>query len=103
MIARDRRGQHSAEFALLIGLAAAAAVSMQLIVRRTLQDGLQRASDVILPPREEDDDDTQRELLVNTQAGQDETGEAGRTTTTIRASVIGHSVNDDVRLTGGGS
>lgn len=103
MRAGNRRGQHTAEFALLIGLAAVAAVAMQLIVRRTLQDGIQHASDRFLPPKEVPPDDTQRELLVTVKNAADEAGSGNRVTTRTRTSVIGHSVNEDVRLTGGGS
>ena len=108
MILRNERGQHTAEFALLIGLAAVAAVSMQLIVRRSVQNGLQRASDIILPPPsqdEKDHNDSQRELLVKTSNAVDETGhgQTRRINTRVRTSVVGHSVNEDVRLTGGGN
>ncbi len=45
---RTRSGQHTAEFAMLIGLTALAAVGMQTIVRKALSRGVQTASDVVL-------------------------------------------------------
>ena len=49
---RAASGQQTAEYALLIGLATLAAVSMQLLVRQAIQRGLQGVSDTALgaPP-----------------------------------------------------
>ena len=41
-------GQQTAEFVLLMGLAALVAVSMQLVARRGVQGGLQHVSDTVL-------------------------------------------------------
>ena len=43
-------GQHLAEFALVIGVVAVAAMSMQFMARRAIQRGLQAASDTVLGP-----------------------------------------------------
>lgn len=47
---RTERGQHTLEFAILIGLATLAAVTMQFAARRGLQGGVRALSDSILGP-----------------------------------------------------
>lgn len=48
MLRWNARGQHTVEFAILMGTAAVVAISMQLIVRRSIQVGVAGASDMIL-------------------------------------------------------
>jgi len=45
---RGQAGQHLSEFALVLGLAATVAVSMQYLVRRSIATGARNASDAIL-------------------------------------------------------
>ena len=45
-----RSGQQTAEFAVLIGLAATVAIVMQTLVRRSIQRGVQGVSDTVLQP-----------------------------------------------------
>ena len=44
---RDRRGQNTAEYAILIGLVVAAAIGMQTYVKRSLQGGIKFAVDKV--------------------------------------------------------
>lgn len=56
----SKTGQHSTEFAILIGLVTLAAVTMQFVARRGLQAGVRMVSDVVLgePPAPKPPDPT---------------------------------------------
>jgi hypothetical protein len=112
----NQRGQHTLEFAILIGLVALAAVTMQFVARRGVQTGVQMVSDTVLgPPPAPEPDETTADLTLRRCDGSTQTVTAqlvvsacGETTeqgtatfartTTIDESVKGMSVNKETRL-----
>ncbi|OGX38331.1 MAG: hypothetical protein A3C53_02615 [Omnitrophica WOR_2 bacterium RIFCSPHIGHO2_02_FULL_68_15] len=123
----SRGGQHSTEFAILIGLVTMAAVTMQFVARRGLQAGVKMVSDVVLgePPAPKPPDpnapvstlsvrrcdDPVNPNAVETATGTDpmllqvacsnvtEDGDSAfRRTTTTAETTRGASVNEDARL-----
>lgn len=99
------QGQHSAEFALLIGITALAAIGMQPICERAMRAGVQVVSDVTLGVPEEEDLTTV-ELRVEAQQTVDVEGDAAFVRQTeVHDSIIGRAVNEDCQVTiptGGG-
>lgn len=49
MLRRLRKGQSTAEYAIVIGLVIAAAVAMQVYVKRSIQGKMQQATDYVDP------------------------------------------------------
>lgn len=106
---RSEAGQHTAEFAILIGIATLAAISMQLFARRAIQTGLTYVSDTTLGDPDDCDqaftdpdgcDPDTRDTLVALQSNADQTvteeGTADfRRLTTITESVTGNSQHED--------
>ena len=97
--ANGRRGQHTLEFAILIGLATIAAVTMQFIGRRGVQTGLKIVNDAILgePPAPNPTDDASVNVTANSVV-MEQGDSAFRRTTTTQESVTGNSVNEATRL-----
>lgn len=98
-----RGGQHTLEFAILIGLVTIAALGVQFLARRGVQTGLQVVSDAVLgpPPPPEPADDPADEALVHVEAASNvvEQGDAAFGRHTIVAErVQGESVNEATRL-----
>ena len=75
MDARDQRGQHTAEFGLLVGMTALIAVAMQPMIRKAISRGVQSATDGILNPV----------IIMATPETIDP--DSGQTSTTLRWSV----------------
>lgn len=102
-VRHGRSGQHSAEFAVLIGIMALAVVGMQHIAQRAIQRAMVHVSDSAFdpPPTGEDPDDDLRELDAQSDSRTTETGRddfSRRTESASRA--VGHAVNEDAQCTG---
>ena len=94
-------GQQTAEFMLVIGLAALVAVSMQLLTRRAVQGGLTGATDTMLgaPPAYNAANSSLVSLNVGVRATVVENGTADfYRTDTVNQMVAGHSVVHDEKV-----
>jgi len=92
-----RSGQQTTEFALLIGLAAIVAVSMQWRARQAIQAGMKTVTDITLgnPPA---NPDPAADLNATSKQMVQETGSSGfRRVTTTSASSVGTSINENAR------
>ncbi len=92
-----RSGQQTTEFALIIGLAAIVAVSMQLRALQAIRAGMKTVTDLTLgnPPA---DPDPAADLNATSSQTVQETGDSGfRRVTTTRASSVGTSINENAR------
>ena len=118
MRASGRGGQHTAEFAILIGLTATAAIMMQHFVHDAVKQGVIHTTNLALGAPgcldtdadgecdcldlDQDgkcDDETLKELDVHSTQAVDEQGDAAfHRATTSQSEGTGHSVNEDVRL-----
>ena len=96
---RGISGQQTTEFALVIGIAVLAAISMELITRRSISRGVQGASDAIFGvPPVDDGRGKPKELDVKANQTVTEQGQPGfQRRTTTNESVKGHAVNEQVR------
>ena len=88
-------GQQTSEFVLVIGMAALAALSMQLLTRRAVQGGLTSATDTILgaPPAYNAANESLVSLSVGVRQTITQNGRANfRRTDNTHLTVAGHSV-----------
>lgn len=97
---RGISGQQTTELAVVIGVAVLAAISMELITRRSISRGVRGASDAIFGvPPVDDGRGKPKELNVLANQTVTEQGQTGfQRRTTVNESVQGHAVNDQVRL-----
>ncbi|MBI3322001.1 MAG: hypothetical protein HYZ91_07035 [Candidatus Omnitrophica bacterium] len=92
-----RCGQQTTEFALIIGLAAIVAVSMQWRARQAIRAGLKTVTNITLGEPPADPDPAADLNATSTQTVQ-ERGDSGfRRVTTTSSSSTGTSVNEDAR------
>ncbi len=103
----NRKGQHMAEFAMLLGLVALTAMAMQPLTRRALHTGLGATSDRVFgePACEDDnknnicDAEEGRALQIQLQREMTESGTEGfRRRTRVEEDVTGSAKNKDVQF-----
>ncbi|PIQ84264.1 MAG: hypothetical protein COV75_03115 [Candidatus Omnitrophica bacterium CG11_big_fil_rev_8_21_14_0_20_63_9] len=101
-VRRDQSGQHSAEFAVLIGTVALAVVGVQHIAQRAIQQGVVHVSNTAFdPPPAADPDEGPRDLDVISDNRTEELGRDDFSRRTESAGrVVGHTVNEDAQCTG---
>ena len=98
----SKSGQHTTEFAILIGLVTLAALTMQFVARRGLQTGVKMVSDFILdePPPPEPEGDPE-EVLLEVESGNRTTEQgtaAFQRATKVEETIEGRSASKETRL-----
>ena len=92
-------GQQLTEFALVIGIVALAAISMQYLVRRSMQRGIQAVSDDVLgPPVQNPNQKTASLLLTAGQTAVEQGSATFQRTTDTNDQVGGVAINQAARL-----
>ena len=95
----DRAGQHTAEFVIVIGLAASVAIGMQYLLRQSVTRGIGSMTDTILGPPGEPTTNTQTALRVESHSDTTDEGNivdgVGSTGSDL---VQGVSRNEDIRI-----